>query len=39
MREHVARAEEDGTDAARLKAYAALKEMIAWLGETDAFRC
>lgn len=32
MREQVARAEEDGGDAARLKAYAALKEMIAWLG-------
>ena len=27
----VARAEEEGTDAARLKAYAALKEMMAWL--------
>lgn len=32
MREHVARAEDDGSDAARLKAYAALKEIIAWLG-------
>jgi hypothetical protein len=32
MREHVDRAEQDGTDAARLKAYAALKNMIAWLG-------
>lgn len=31
MREHVARAEEDGSDAARLKAYAALKDMITWL--------
>ena len=37
MREHVSRAEEDGTDAARLKAYTALKEMIAWLGNTDTF--
>lgn len=33
MREHVARAEEDGSDAAKLKAYAALKDMIAWMGE------
>jgi hypothetical protein len=32
MREHVARAEEEGSDAARLKAYAALREIIAWLG-------
>jgi hypothetical protein len=31
MREHVARAEEDGSQAAKLKAYAALKDMIAWL--------
>jgi len=31
MREHVARAEEDGSDAAKLKAYAALKDMIRWL--------
>jgi hypothetical protein len=31
MREHVERAEEDGSDAAKLKAYAALKDMIAWL--------
>jgi len=31
MREHVARAEADGSDAAKLRAYAALKEMIAWL--------
>jgi hypothetical protein len=31
MREHVERAEEDGSDAARLKAYTALKDMIAWL--------
>ena len=32
MREHIARAEEDGGDEAKLKAYAALKEIIAWLG-------
>jgi len=31
MEEHVAVAEQDGSDAARLKAYAALKSMIAWL--------
>jgi hypothetical protein len=31
MREHISRAEEDGGDEARLKAYAALKDMIAWL--------
>jgi hypothetical protein len=34
MRDHVAKAEAEGTDAARLRAYAALKEMIAWLGLT-----
>jgi hypothetical protein len=32
MREHVERAEKDGSEAARLKAYEALKQMIAWLG-------
>lgn len=31
MREHVERAEEDGRDEAKLKAYAALKDMISWL--------
>jgi hypothetical protein len=31
MAEHVERAEVDGSEAAKLKAYAALKEMIAWL--------
>ena len=31
MRQHVARAEEIGTEAARLDAYAALRQMIAWL--------
>ena len=32
MRDHVAAAEADGTDAARLRAYEALRSMIAWLG-------
>jgi hypothetical protein len=32
MREHIARAEQDGSNEARLKAYTALKDMIAWLG-------
>jgi hypothetical protein len=31
MRGHVERAEGEGTDAARLQAYAALKDMVAWL--------
>ncbi len=31
MRDHVRRAEEAGTDAAKLDAYQKLKEMIAWL--------
>jgi hypothetical protein len=31
MREHIARAEEEGSDEARLRAYDALKQMIAWL--------
>jgi hypothetical protein len=37
MEEHVASAEIHGDDAARLKAYSALKSMIAWLalGEAD----
>ena len=35
MREHVTRAEQDGSDAAKLKAYAALKDMIAWLGSSE----
>jgi len=37
MEQHVAEAEQAGSDAARLKAYEALKAMIAWLalGETD----
>jgi hypothetical protein len=32
MRGHVERAEEVGTDRARLEAYEALRQMIAWLG-------
>ena len=32
MREHIARAEQDGSEEARLKAYMALKDMISWLG-------
>jgi hypothetical protein len=32
MREHVARAEAEGTEEARLRAYEALKQMLAWLG-------
>ena len=32
MQDHVSRAEAEGSDEARLKAYKALKEMIAWLG-------
>ena len=31
MREHVRKAEEDGSDEARLRAYQALSEMISWL--------
>lgn len=31
MRDHVQQAEGNGSDAAKLKAYAALKEMVAWL--------
>jgi hypothetical protein len=32
MREHIAKAEAENTDASRLKAYTSLKEIIAWLG-------
>lgn len=32
MRDHIARAETTNTDEARLHAYQALREMIAWLG-------
>jgi len=35
MNEHVGKAELAGTDAARLEAYEALKQMIAWLGMDD----
>jgi hypothetical protein len=31
MREHIACAEEEGSNEAKLKAYAALKEIVAWL--------
>jgi hypothetical protein len=34
MREHVAKAEENGSDAAKLKAYAALRDMVSWLSHT-----
>ena len=33
MRDHVARAEAEATDAARLTAYRALRDMISWLGQ------
>jgi hypothetical protein len=36
MREHVAKAEAEGTDAARLRAYDALRQMVAWLGLSGA---
>ncbi len=36
MREHVAKAEAAGTDEARLQTYAALRDMIAWLGTAEA---
>jgi hypothetical protein len=32
MKDHIAKAEAEDTDAARLKAYAALKNIIQWLG-------
>ncbi len=35
MREQIERAEKDGRDAAKLTAYAALKEMISWLSQTS----
>jgi len=31
MQDHMVQAEVEGTDAARLKAYQALREMVAWL--------
>jgi hypothetical protein len=36
MREHIARAEAEGTAAAKLRAYAALREMVDWLGPEKA---
>jgi len=33
MREHVRRAEEEGGDAAKLRAYEALRQMVGWLGQ------
>ena len=35
MREQIERAEKEGGDAARLRAYAALKDMVAWLGVAE----
>jgi hypothetical protein len=35
MRRHVERAEASGADAARLEAYEALRQMIAWLGAPE----
>ena len=34
MQDHVSRAEAEGSGEAKLKAYEALKEMIAWLGSS-----
>src|SRR5712675_1636984 len=36
MRQHVDKAEVEGTPEARLRAYEALKEMVAWLGTGEA---
>ena len=36
MREHIRKAEDAGTDAAKLEAFAALKKMTAWLAITEA---
>ena len=36
MRQHVAQAEEAATDAARLRAYQALREMVSWLAAGNA---
>jgi hypothetical protein len=35
MRDQVERAEAKGTDAARLEAYEALKQIISWLGRVE----
>lgn len=32
MKEHVRKAEDDGSEAAKLRAYTALRDMISWLG-------
>lgn len=38
MQEQVERAEDAGTDVARLKAYEALRQIVAWLGLVDSER-
>ena len=35
MRDHIARAEEDGSEAAKLRAYDSLKVMISWLNQPE----
>jgi dihydrofolate synthase / folylpolyglutamate synthase len=35
MRDQVRRAEEEGTDAAKLRAYEALRQMVGWLGKVE----
>jgi hypothetical protein len=35
MRDQIQRAEEEGTDAAKLRAYEALKQIVAWLGRVE----
>lgn len=35
MRDQIARAEDEGTDAARLRAYEALKQIVSWLGQAS----
>jgi hypothetical protein len=35
MRQHIERAESEGTPEARLQAYDALKQMVAWLGRRE----
>jgi len=36
MRDHIARAETENTDASRLRAYEALKQMVSWLERAEA---
>jgi hypothetical protein len=36
MREHIERAERDGNEAAKLRAYQALKEIVEWLASSAA---